>query len=998
MGGALRQRSLVASMVAFGLALVLPLAVLSAITTSWYVSTERARLEAVARLSGDHLRERLDRDLAERIAIARTLATSPAIDAGDLAGFGAQARALVAVKDGTVVLAELDGRHLVNTYVEPGGAMPFVPRPEIAARLLATRKPIVSKVVVSGLTGNQIVLISVPVIRNDAVAKLVTIIVSMQLFAPLIERQHLAEPYSATILDGAGRVVARSGATAQPPLEAYRQQPGTERSLAGWDVEGTSTLDVVHRSDLSDWTVVTGIDRKAFEAPLRRSLTILGILAVVLVCLGGAIAWSYGRRAAAAAANLTAAAEAIGRGAPVAVQPTFIREANLIGDALAAASRLLAEQRGTIAEAQARLEDRVAERTRELAASRAHYRLLAENMTDVVVLRRAGGGPSYVSPSIAGLLGHAGEFCAFDAGRDVHPDDLAGLEAVERTIGPDCPSIVSSFRLRHADGRWIWIEAVHDFLPDAGASESNVISTLRDITVRREQADELRMARDAAELAQGRAESMNRAKSAFIGLMSHEIRTPLTTIKGFADLLADGGGLSREQRRRLGLITGATETLLVAVDDILDFVRAETGELRIEASPFALARTLTEVTELVRPAAADRRIGLVRPETDDLDGLVVGDERRLRQILVNLLNDAIGTTRGGDVTLAARRPRAGETPGTVRFSLTASLRDDGAEHRPARTEALVGSGLGVRIAERLVGLMGGRIDRTTRLGEAAAYRFTLSLPPARARPLVEADIPSLRRSARLLVADDGAGNREIVRAMLEGSGYRVDTVDDGEAAIAAVQAQTYDLVLISVTMQGTDGFATTRRIRALQHPSRRVPIVAMTANAMPDQIRAFAQAGMNGHIAKPFDRPMLCEVVARRLSSLVLLDTGGAGPRPSRPAVFHRAAYDALRASLGYEAAGRSLNAFVGLLGAFEDAGGTGTDLGTEAASVAAAAERLGFLDIADAYGLLATASVGAEAEIALLRCVAARDLAQRTLQELTSPERLEVGPHLALL
>ncbi|HEX8418326.1 MAG TPA: hypothetical protein VF641_12075 [Methylobacterium sp.] len=197
MARAIRQRSLVASIVIVGLALVLPLATLTAIATYWYVAAERARLEAVAHLTGDHLRERLDRDLAEMIAVARTLATSPAIDAGDLTGFHVQASALVAVKDGSVILAELDGRHLVNTYVAPGGALPVVPRPEIAAKLVATRKPVVSKVVLSGLTRNEIVLISVPVIRNDAVAKVVTIIVQVTHFAPLIAQQQLAEPYSA---------------------------------------------------------------------------------------------------------------------------------------------------------------------------------------------------------------------------------------------------------------------------------------------------------------------------------------------------------------------------------------------------------------------------------------------------------------------------------------------------------------------------------------------------------------------------------------------------------------------------------------------------------------------------------------------------------------------------------------------------------------------------------------------------------------------------------
>ncbi|HEX8374251.1 MAG TPA: hypothetical protein VF606_03630, partial [Geminicoccaceae bacterium] len=179
--------------------------------------------------------------------------------------------------------------------------------------------------------------------------------------------------------------------------------------------------------------------------------------------------------------------------------------------------------------------------------------------------------------------------------------------------------------------------------------------------------------------------------------------------------------------------------------------------------------------------------------------------------------------------------------------------------------------------------------------------------------------------------------------------------------------------------------------------ARRVPVVAMTANLMPDQVRAFARAGMNAHIAKPFDRATLCEAVARQLSSVVLLETGEAGPRPTRPAVFDRAAYDGLRANLGFESAKNTLNAFVGILGTLSETIAA-PEARSEAATVAAAAAPLGFLDLANAYARLATAAEGAETDAALRRCRVARDLAHRTLHELTGPERPEVGPTVALL
>lgn len=627
---------------------------------------------------------------------------------------------------------------------------------------------------------------------------------------------------------------------------------------------------------------------------------------------------------------------------------------------------------------------------------RPHDRLIAETMTDVAVLRRLGARQAYVSPSVQGLLGcDAPTFLAQGLRQAVHPDDLAAFDAVEDRIGPEAPSLVSAFRARHRDGRWIWVEAVHDFLPASGPGEANVLSTLRDITGRRYQADELRMARDAAELAQAKAENTNRAKSEFIGLMSHEIRTPLTTIKGLAELLTETGILSADQRRHLGHVCEATETLLVAVDDILDFAKAESGDLQIAAAPFALPALVTQVADLVRPVAEGKGLTLTVYAGRELPSFVLGDERRLRQILLNLLNDAVGTAQDGAVGLSVTGPRGGDAPGALRFAITASIPDAGSDTRRPRSVSIDGSGLGLTVSQRLVGLMGGRLERATRPGEAAAYRFTLPLPPSR-EPLALV-APAVDRSARVLVVEDSVINQEIVRAMLARSGYAVDLVESGEAAIAAVQSRTYDLVLMDVLMPGMDGMTATRRIRALQHPARRVPIVAMTANVMPDRVRAFLAAGMNACIAKPFNRTTLSDAVATQLSSVVLLDSGETSARPSRPAVFDRACYDALRASLGVETAQTTLRAFVALVGVVGDAADDEAAR-AQATEIAAGAIRLGFLDLANAYTRLAGAADATEVAAASRRCRIARDLAQRTFHELTGPERPDVSEHVALL
>ena len=257
-----------------------------------------------------------------------------------------------------------------------------------------------------------------------------------------------------------------------------------------------------------------------------------------------------------------------------------------------------------------------------------------------------------------------------------------------------------------------------------------MISTLRDVTKRQDQADELRMARDAAELAQAKAENASRAKSEFMGLVSHEIRTPLTTIKGFTDLLAHTTGLSTDQVRYLALVGAATDSLIGTVDDVLDYARAGQGDLRLDRVPLDFPALVRGAADLVRPMAEARGVAIDVTVTCEGSRHVLGDERRLRQILLNLLQDAIGTLRRGSVALALQGPRGGEPVERWRVSVTAQA-DEDPEQAASRTVALDGSGLGFIIAQRLVGLMGGgRIDRSTPQGETAAYRLSLSLAPA----------------------------------------------------------------------------------------------------------------------------------------------------------------------------------------------------------------------------------------------------------------------------
>lgn len=989
------QHSAVAAMMVFALAIALPLVVLAVVTTDWYVTAERARLQTMGQLTGDHLRERLDRDLSEMSAMARTLATSPSIDAEDWGRFDAQGRALVDTTEFTVSLVHVDGRQIVNTRVPAGTAMPSSPRPDLAASLIATRRPVISPVIKSVVTGADIVLICAPVLRGGAPEMFVSIAVRTDHFARLIAQAEIDDPFSAVFVDGAKRIVARTGNAPTRSASSAKEPPPPParlQRLEDWEKAEASVMEFHHRSGLSDWTVVTGLDREAFEAPLHRSLAVLGFLAVALLGSGGIVAWIYARQVARAVGNLKRAAGAIGRGDPVDLPASEIREVEQIGRALVTASRVSAEQRAAIAEANASLEVRVAERGRELAASRAHYQLLAETMTDIVILRHADWRIAYLSPSGAALFGTEGS--DFDPRERIHPDDLAAFTAADARLGPGRPSIVSLFRMRHADGRSIWIEAVNDLLTSAEPGAPNVISTLRDVTKRQDQADEVRMARDAAELAQAKAENASRAKSEFMNLMSHEIRTPLTTIKGFTDLLAHTTGLSPDQVRYLALMGAATDTLLGTVDDVLDYARAGEGDLRLDSLPLDLPALVSGTADLLRPMAETRGIAIDVVVACEGVRHILGDERRLRQILLNLLNDAIGTLRRGTVTLALQGPRRGEPVERWRVAVTARAGED-PEQSAFRTVALDGSGLGFIIAQRLVGLMGGgRIDRSTPPGETASYRFSLSLAPAPVltRP-APAPSPDAALAGRILVVEDNPINQEVVQAMLKRLGYGIDMVPGGEAAILAVQARAYDLVLMDVSMPGMDGATAIRRIRALQHPARRVPIVAMSASMMPDRVRTLTEAGANGHLGKPFDLPTLSRVVAEQISSIVLRESEAGRPTLERPPIFEQSAFDALNAEIGEEAAREAVCAFVRLVDRF------GADMDAAGAeSLAAQADRTGFRDLAKACRTFAALPAGAARDEAHGRCLIARDLMNRMVHEITGPTMPEIRQTVALL
>ncbi len=502
---------------------------------------------------------------------------------------------------------------------------------------------------------------------------------------------------------------------------------------------------------------------------------------------------------------------------------------------------------------------------REAAAaierSEARYRLLAENTTDVIVQVSEKGFITFITPACEALLGYGqDELIGSEMALHVHPDDLASLiDDIVRLVaaGPGAPPIVVQYRARHKDGHWIWIEGRPKIHFDAKGDYTSLQDVIRDVTERKAAEAELARAYRAAEAAAV-------AKSDFLANMSHEIRTPLTAILGFSDMLEQVGTLDEEARLYAHRIATGGRTLLSVVNDILDFSKLEAGQVELDPLPFEAAEMFEGVIDLVAAQAGAKGLRLAVQLAPDMPAFLKADSSRLRQVLLNLLSNAIKFTVEGGVTLSAAYDPEDQR---LRVSVSDTGQGIPADKRDRLFERFSqvdgsinrrhgGTGLGLAISKNLVELMGGEIEVASEVGAGSTFSFTIRaplaealLPSALAAPLT-ADDDALA-SAHILVVDDLAENRELVRLMLEALGHRVEEAASGGEAVSTAAARAFDLILMDVQMPGMDGLTAARLIRLGQGRNSATPILALSANVMADQVDQCLCAGMNDHVAKP---------------------------------------------------------------------------------------------------------------------------------------------------
>jgi PAS domain S-box-containing protein len=483
------------------------------------------------------------------------------------------------------------------------------------------------------------------------------------------------------------------------------------------------------------------------------------------------------------------------------------------------------------------------------------------------------GIQTYMSPASLAITGFTPEeLVGKSAFEWMEPEDAQNVREMVGAVFASKGKIAAwpvEFRAKHKDGRELWLECKPTFAVDPATGRfTGLNDVIRDITPRKALEAKLR-------LAQAEAEAAAAVKGDFLANMSHELRTPLTSIIGFTALAAEQTDLSELTRDYIDRVRNASRALLCTVNDILDFSKLEAGQVTIHPEPVSLAGLGRATLDLFTPQAGAKDLSLTLDGGEGDDDLVLRvDPDRVRQVLLNLVSNAVKFTTTGGVTLRTRydaeaarlRVEVVDTGAGIAPDKQDSLFKRFSQIDGSLTRAQTGTGLGLAICKGLVEAMGGTIGIESAIGEGS--RFWFEIPAARAdlpgaaTGLAAAD-PISFSGVRVLVVDDNVANRELAGLFLAGVGAEVSEAINGEVGAQMAMELPYDVILMDIQMPVLDGPGALRRIRSSQGPNDTTPILAFTADADPAAKLRLTATGFDGVVAKPVEPATLIAAVGR---------------------------------------------------------------------------------------------------------------------------------------
>jgi len=523
---------------------------------------------------------------------------------------------------------------------------------------------------------------------------------------------------------------------------------------------------------------------------------------------------------------------------------------------------------------------------------------------------------------------------------------------------------------------------------------------MRDISERIRNETTLKETKEAAEAA-------DRAKTRFLAGMSHEIRTPLNALLGFLGLLSEQENITEEQLTWIRTAQQSGASLLHLINETLDFSRIEAGKMELDAHDFDIRELVESTMSALAPKAEAKGLKFTAGVDPAVPVRIVEDSGRLRQVLINLLDNAIKFTDSGSIELKVKAVDHNSLP-CLHFSISDTGRGiPESEHdavfgeftRLAESGKLTsGTGLGLSIARRVVELMGGRIDYENRDNRGTCFWFEIPMAAA-SDTETEAEVSSLQEKAgrlpksRILLADDSPANQMVALAMLRESGCTVDTASDGMEAVEAIRALPYDLVLMDISMPEMDGLQATGAIRELPGNTGSIPIIAMTAHAIVGDREKFIDAGMNDYLSKPITKQGLYEILEKWLpagNADMAEDARNPASDETSPAILDTRVFDQLARDTSEEIVPRMLATFCketrARLETLKQLGGDSTDieqLQREAHTLKSSAATFGAIELQRVASNVEAACRNGEQALAWSMLDALQDSIEHTLAAL---------------